>query len=182
MRLWKFQELGRHKPKCNPSLPASLPFLVCKPFSFMCLKMFIYHKSKVFHSNDTKMDSMWLREVHKLFCPFPQQEPRVMGSCLPRVHGGHSTLWAVWLGCHHPYLPCGKRTSQPHGRVATDGLCSSADKTVLSGHVTTLSVIGRWWMLNRLPVAEWAEWEATANTDSISLWQSPSCPSTLSYS
>lgn len=96
-------------------LSASLPFLVCKPFSLMCFKMFIYHKSKVFHSNDTKMHSTWLREVHKLSCPFPQQEPRVMGSCLPSVRGGHSTLRAVWLHCPHPYPPCGKRTSQSHG-------------------------------------------------------------------
>lgn len=91
------------------------PFWYASHFLLCVWKMFIYHKSKVFHSNDTKMHSMWLREVHKLSCPFPQQEPRVMGRCLPSVHGGHSTLWAVWLHCHYPYLPCGKRTSQPHG-------------------------------------------------------------------
>lgn len=114
----------------------------------MCFKMFIYHKSKVFHSNDTKMHSTWLMEVDKLSCPFPQQEPRAMGSCLPSVRGGHSRLWIVSLHRHHPYPPCGKRTSQSRGEGSNDGLWSSAEEMVLSGHGTTLSVIGRWCMLN----------------------------------
>lgn len=163
-------------------LSASLPFLVCKPFSLMCFKMFIYHKNKVFHSNDTKMHSTWLREVHKLSCPFPQQDPELWGAVCPAFVEATAHCGQCDSTAPTHILPVVRGLLNPVRRVATDGLCSSAEEMVLLGHGTTLSVIGRWCMLNPLPMAEWAEWEAAANANSISLWQSPSSPSTPSFS
>lgn len=119
-------------------LPASLPFLVCKPFSFMCFKMFIYHKSKVFHSNDTKMHSMSKGKFTNFFVPFPNRNPELWVAVCPAsmeatAHCGQCDLAATT----HIY-PVARGLLNHTGRVATDGLCSSAEKTVLSGRVTTL--------------------------------------------
>lgn len=144
MRLSKISELGRHWNVIQ-TLHVSMSglFLVCKPFSFMCFKMFVYCKSEIFCSNDSKMHPNWLKEVHQPSCPFPQQETRVCATVCPAsmeatAHCGKCDFNATTHIC-----TVTRGLFNPMGRVAMDGLCSSTEEVVHSGDATTRSFLGK---------------------------------------